>query len=186
MTVLLRPLVEEDRMRLFAWRNSAEVSLFMYGEGSICSDDHERWFESARFDKDHRYRVIEADGRPVGLIYLTNIDHGRHSCFWGGYIGDPTVRGRGYGKAALRESLQLAFIELKLHKVIIEALAPNTAAIQLYERMGFRREGYLREHVWKNGRASDVVVLSLLAPEWHLLQNGVRSLDDSQQGCPSE
>ena len=42
--VELRPLREEDRDRLLAWRNSPEVAPYMYADHAITPEEHARWF----------------------------------------------------------------------------------------------------------------------------------------------
>ena len=55
-----------------------------------------------------------------------------------------------------------------------EVLAENGAALKAQAAAGFRREGYLRDHVIKDGRRRDVVLLAMLASEWAALRGGVR------------
>jgi putative acetyltransferase len=44
--------------------------------------------------------------------------------------------------------------------VYLHVFPDNEAAIRLYERVGFAREGVLRRHVSKRGRSRDVVVMA--------------------------
>ena len=66
-------------------------------------------------------------------------------------IGDPALRGQGYGREALDLLLGYAFHELGLYRVGLTVLDYNTAAIRAYERVGFVREGVQREAVWRAG-----------------------------------
>ena len=45
-------------------------------------------------------------------------------------------------------------------------LAENEAALKAQAAAGFRREGYLRRHAFKEGEFHDVVILGILAEEW--------------------
>ncbi len=53
-------------------------------------------------------------------------------------------------------------------------MADNDAALKAQAASGFRREGYLRGHVLKNGQARDVVLLGILAEEWSGLRDAAR------------
>lgn len=53
-----------------------------------------------------------------------------------------------------------------LVKVCAEVLADNDAALKAQAAAGFRREGYFRAHVVKDGARRDVVRLGLMAEEW--------------------
>lgn len=81
-------------------------------------------------------------------------------------IGEPAYRGQGYGGEALGLLLRFAFHELNLHRLQLNVFSYNTRAIRLYERLGFTREGVLREFLHRDGQRFDVYVYGLLAREW--------------------
>jgi RimJ/RimL family protein N-acetyltransferase len=71
--------------------------------------------------------------------------------------------GKGYATDAVRSALEFAFGPLDLHRVTA-AIGPDNAASQaLVERLGFVREGVLRDHVFTNGAWRDSVLYSMLA-----------------------
>jgi RimJ/RimL family protein N-acetyltransferase len=55
-----------------------------------------------------------------------------------------------------------------LHKVTGECDARNTASAGLLERLGFTREGRLRQQTWIKGEWTDDLIYGLLAEEWLL------------------
>jgi RimJ/RimL family protein N-acetyltransferase len=64
--------------------------------------------------------------------------------------------------------------------VFAEVMADNDAALKAQSAAGFRREGYLRGHVLKDGRPRDVVLLGILASEWaDLREDARRALSDA-------
>lgn len=71
-------------------------------------------------------------------------------------------RGRGVGSALIEASIDWARIQ-KAHKFALQVWPHNEAAIALYEKYGFEREGYLRKH-WRrrNGELWDAVIMGLL------------------------
>ena len=54
-----------------------------------------------------------------------------------------------------------------------ETTAGGAEVIRMHEKFGFRREGYFRSHVKKDGQHLDVVALGLLRSEWKLLKAGL-------------
>lgn len=66
------------------------------------------------------------------------------------WFGDPEVR-RHLALYAIRTLLGLAFYRMNLHRVILRVDADNGRGIRCYEKVGFRREGTLREAVFKDG-----------------------------------
>lgn len=74
--------------------------------------------------------------------------------------------GRGLAAEAAAELIRHAFEDLGLHRVTADADPRNSGAIALLERLGFRREGLLREHYRRNGEWQDGVLYGLLRTEW--------------------
>lgn len=61
---------------------------------------------------------------------------------------------------------QVAFMDLQFHRLFTETFAFRKTHIALLESFGLKKEGTLREHVYKNGHWHDSVVHGILAEEW--------------------
>ena len=84
-----------------------------------------------------------------------------------GYILTNDVeRGNGYMKEALPEILRFGFDQMQLHRIEAFIGPDNTASLKLVEKLGFVKEGHLREHYFKDGKIEDSVVFSLLKTEF--------------------
>lgn len=83
-----------------------------------------------------------------------------------GYATAAQEWGRGYATDAARALVTYAFEELGLHRVTAAIGPDNSASISVVQRLGFVREGVLREHVYTNGAWRDSVLFSVLAHEW--------------------
>jgi RimJ/RimL family protein N-acetyltransferase len=68
--------------------------------------------------------------------------------------------------AALPAVLAFAFGRLGLHRVFADTDPRNAPSIRALERLGFVREGVLREHYLVQGEPQDAVVYGLLRSEW--------------------
>ncbi len=73
---------------------------------------------------------------------------------------------QGYMTEALTAVLHFGYTQMKLHRIEALVMPENTPSIQLLHRLGFREEGLLRQYGYWNGRFHDLLVLSLLQPEW--------------------
>jgi UDP-4-amino-4,6-dideoxy-N-acetyl-beta-L-altrosamine N-acetyltransferase len=166
----LRDLRPSDRQQLFEWRNLPEVARWMYTDHEIRADEHDRWFDGIGSDPTRRYWIIADDGHDVGLVNLLGIDTSHRRCEFGIYVGAQGARGGGAGSAALFRALDYAFVDLLLNRVSAAALAANVDAITAYERLGLRREAFLRSHVCKGEVMHDVVGLAILADEWQTVR----------------
>ena len=166
----LRDIRSTDRELLLAWRNQPDVAQWMFTDHNITPEEHDEWLTSMLLDPKVKYWMIEVDQAPQGVVHLASISSVQKRCKWGMYLGEPAARGTGAADAASFLSLDWAFRQLCMEQVICEVLATNERALRLYERVGFRRDDYLRSHVTKGSTTHDVVVMSILQKAWELLR----------------
>ncbi|AMC34278.1 GNAT family N-acetyltransferase [Janthinobacterium sp. B9-8] len=74
--------------------------------------------------------------------------------------------GKGYMHEALSALLDFGFSELKLNRVEADIDPRNLASAKSLERLGFSREGYLRERWIVDGVVSDTALYGLLFSDW--------------------
>jgi len=148
------------------WRNLPDVSKYMFTDHAISAEEHAAWFQRVTNDSSYKYWIIVCDGEDVGSIWLNDIDRRNLRCYWGFYIADPALRGKGAGSVAWHSVLNYVFEELRLNKLCGEVLAFNQVAANLHEHFGFVQEGCFRSHVCKGGTMQDVVCFGILRPEW--------------------
>jgi len=77
--------------------------------------------------------------------------------------------GRGYMFEATCTLLRFAFEKLALHRLEADVDPRNGASIRLLERLGFQREGYLRERWLVGEEVNDTVFYGLLQREWRAM-----------------
>ena len=83
-----------------------------------------------------------------------------------GYILEREHWGRGTMREALGAILDWAFGPFGLHRVEADTDPRNEASVRLLERLGFVREGMLRERWIVGGEVCDSLMLGLLARDW--------------------
>lgn len=162
----LADLSPDDGERLFHWRRQPEVDRWMSGSPTGDLETHQAWLEAFLADPDRVGWIVTTGGKPCGFLMLSGVAEQHQRAQWGWYIGEAEARGRGAGRAAQALGLERAFYDYALQKVWSEVLADNDAALKAQAAAGFRREGYLRRHVFKDGRFRDVALLAILAEEW--------------------
>ena len=118
-----------------------------------------RHFSEAMHDELAILLVAEVDGRIVGQL---DMELARYGVADLGMLVAPGWRGQGLGTALLRAGIAWAR-GAGAHKVALQVWPHNQAAIALYEKLGFQREGLLRRHYRRrNGELWDAVVMGLL------------------------
>lgn len=98
--------------------------------------------------------VAEVDGRLAGYLRLkpaTRLPENAHVLSVFGLAVDPGARRRGVAAALLSSAEELARSR-GARKLSLRVLSTNQSAISLYERLGFRREGELRDEFLIRGR----------------------------------
>ena len=104
--------------------------------------------------------VAEADGEIVGRMSLARDPH--PASFHVADLGlmvDARYRRRGVGTALLEAAVAWARA-VGVAKLELHVFPHNEAAIALYERFGFVREGYRRNHYRRAGELIDAVLMA--------------------------
>ena len=102
---------------------------------------------------------------------------------WSDHVGqlrllvDPAHRGQGIGRELARAALVQA-LELGLSKIIVEVVADQQPAINMFTALGFDPEALLRSHIRdRNGDFRDLIILAHMIDEnWQTF--GVTGIDD--------
>ena len=105
--------------------------------------------------------AAETDGRVIGQLGLQAQQHPRrrHCGSIGMAVHDDFV-GRGVGSALVAAALELADRWLALRRIGLEVYTDNAAAIALYEKFGFIREGTLRDFAFRDGGYVDAYMMA--------------------------
>jgi RimJ/RimL family protein N-acetyltransferase len=100
----------------------------------------------------------------VGSCCLWGVDLHNRRTHLGIGLG-PEFRGKGYGTDAVRVILRYAFEHRGLHRVQLEVLTDNLAAVRTYEKTGFVEDGRMRESAWVRGAFVDEIYMSVLSTD---------------------
>ena len=110
---------------------------------------------------------IWLEGALVGSIGCHPIDWANRSCSFGYWVAS-RAQGRGVVTRCAASLLDYLFAEAGLHRVVIQCGTGNLKSCAVPRRLGFTREGVSREAEWVSGRWVDLVVWSILRPEWKI------------------
>lgn len=84
-----------------------------------------------------------------------------------GYWLDADASGNGVMTKCCRALIDYGFDHLDLNRIEIACAEQNTLSRAIPERLGFRKEGVVRQKEWLYDHFVDHVVYGLLAQEWH-------------------
>lgn len=155
MKVSIRPFEKKDIPKKVEWINNSENNQFLHYDIPIDVAKTERWFEKNQ-GLDTRYdAIIEADGIACGTIGLLNIDKRNGKAEYYIAMGEVTLKRRGVSTIASQLVLDHAFITLGLNRVYLYTEVENIAAQHLFEKVGFIKEGHIRDDLFYNGKYVD-------------------------------
>lgn len=164
--IVLGPLRHEDSERLFEWINDRALVLLNSPYRPVGASHHSKWFDAIQEREDVAiFAIREKGGRLVGVCQLLNRNPVHQTAELQIRIGAPADRGRGFGTAAVKSLLHFAFHDWNLRRVQLYVIEGNEAALRTYEKVGFKREGVLRQAVHIDGRHRDLIVMGVLRDE---------------------
>ncbi|MBN1181403.1 MAG: GNAT family N-acetyltransferase, partial [Bacteroidales bacterium] len=137
--VLIRPLIEEDAVTSYRWRNDSDIWKFtgQRPDIEISQGIEFDWIRRVLNEYDsHRFAIL-ADDIYVGNIQITNVvaEEGEYHIF----IGEKDYWGKGIATLATQQLLRYAKKRLNLKRVYLVVNPLNTPAIRVYEKCGFIR-----------------------------------------------
>ncbi|PEF03371.1 GNAT family N-acetyltransferase [Bacillus thuringiensis] len=166
--IKLKTFKKSDFKQLINWINSEEFLIQWSGNAFTFPLDEqqlEKYIESANTIA---FKVVDEETSDViGHISLGQIDNINKSARIGKVlVGNTKMRGRSIGKHMMKAVLHIAFDELKLHRVTLGVYDFNISAISCYEKIGFVKEGLLRESKRVGETYWNLWEMSMLEYEW--------------------
>lgn len=165
--VFLRPIAEIDTDRIVSWRNDPFVrDRFVFRE-PFTRGMHEAWLRDRVATGQVVQFMICENGteRPVGSVYLRDIDHETKRAEYGIFIGEASARGKGHASAVIGPVVRYAFDTLGLTCVGLRVYTDNAPAIASYRQAGFRVAECLRGVTASDGTKADMYWMEVRADD---------------------
>ena len=175
------PIIETERLRLRHLEESDTDSLFEIfsdrealrfwgfppfnkrGEAEkLLADIHDHFRQKTLFQWGI---ALRSDDKVIGTTTLFRYDEQSRRAEIG-YILNRQFWGKGLINEALRALVTFAFEELNLHRIEADIEPRNASSIKTVERLGFQKEGYLRERWIVDGEIQDSLFYGLLKSDW--------------------
>lgn len=121
--------------------------------------------DQAEADNGFQAVIVDGSGTVAGFIGFHVVDWNNRSTSLGYWLAEDE-QGRGTMTEAVRALTTLAFDDWRLNRVEIRVALGNERSAAVPERLGFAKEGVLRQAERHGGVFKDNVVYSMLAREW--------------------
>jgi RimJ/RimL family protein N-acetyltransferase len=153
LKVILKKASIQDKKQIKLWNQDEEVSVFREINQIKTYD-----LNFGIYDKN--------SGKLIGDVGISKIDMTNNHAEIGITIGRKDLWNQGYGKDAITAAINYCFNNLLLNKVYLDVWQDNKKAIQIYQKLGFKKDGVLRQHVFENGKYHHKLIMSILKKEW--------------------
>ncbi|MCJ7715403.1 MAG: GNAT family N-acetyltransferase [Anaerolineales bacterium] len=169
-----RAIEKEDLPNFVTWLNDPEVRQGLSLIMPLSLAEEEEWF-SGMLKKPPYEKPLAIEIQPdpkkdewifVGNCGLFAIDWQNRSAEIGIHIGEKKYWNKGFGTKAMCLMLKHGFENLNLHRLWLRVFATNLNALRAYEKAGFVIEGKYRQAQYLEGKYVDVMIMSVLKPEW--------------------
>jgi [ribosomal protein S5]-alanine N-acetyltransferase len=167
----LRELIAEDAPVVFAIHGDAHA-MRHYGTDPLAEPaDAEKLIERfaswrAQPNPGVRWGLeVRSSGVLIGTCGLFGWNRDWRKCATG-YELAPAARGQGFMHEALRAAFDWGFSQMQLNRIEAQIHPQNEASLKLVQKLGFAREGLLREVARWGGQFHDLLQLSLLRRDW--------------------
>ena len=176
--LLLRPLREADAPAIFAIRSDPKIMRYTSSQPLTSLEQAEAFIarettgmaagESLRLGLQ---RLDDDTLTGSCILFHMNAQCRRAEV---GYELRHDAWGRGYMREALIALLHFGFTDLQLNRVEADIDPRNEASARSLERLGFNREGLLRQRWIVDGEVSDSALYGLLLSDWQSRAKGDR------------
>ena len=173
--VFLRPPKRRDALKWQKLRMSSKSFLVPWEpswDASSCTRRaYLRFFKNSNYlanmDRAYSFLIFKTDDKTLlGGINIGNVRRGvSQSASLGYWIGEKHSR-NGYMKEALKLLIPSLFVDLRLNRIEAATLEENIASKNLLKKIGFKKEGVLREYLKINGHWRDHILYGLLESDF--------------------
>ncbi len=121
----------------------------------------------ANLDRAYSFLIFKNDSKVlIGGINVGNVRRGvSQSATIGYWVGKNYAR-NGYMNEALNILIPSLFVDLRLNRIEAATLEENTPSRSLLKKIGFKKEGILRQYIKINGKWRDHIMYSLLSDDY--------------------
>ena len=170
MSIYFRAFKVDDYELIHKWRTNPEVNKYLAGNMFLFSLEREKEFVLNVILNDSKniyFGICDSKtDKLIGFSSINHIDLRNLKAEWGGtLIGEKKYLGKGIGKTASAMMLRFLFDHYPINKVYAYCLEEHPATSKLFSSLGFKKDGLLREEVFKNGEFKNVLLFSILRQE---------------------
>ena len=164
--LIIRLIESQDIEQVRKLHNHPETLKWLSDTHPVTRVEQESWFKKISTSLTSRRYVVELceTGHLVGVFRLDDIDMENKSAYVGLDISID-FRRKGFALETYEAMIPFLFEELQLNRLSLITLETNHPAVSLYEKLGFIKEGILRQAFYRETGYVNGLVYSKLSIE---------------------
>ncbi|HDX9652754.1 GNAT family N-acetyltransferase [Bacillus wiedmannii] len=166
--IYLRPLCQLDAPIILESTTDDEIR-YMTGTKSTFSLEQIKTHidhinnDSSRYD----FAIcLKSTEEMIGELSILDIDEENKRAVFRISMLSIALTGQGYGTEAITIVLKFVFEQLYLNRLQLEVFSHNLRGIRAYEKVGFVKEGTLRQSLFYNDTFSDEIIMAILKSDY--------------------
>lgn len=172
--VFLSPIEKKDLKELskliVKWVNDNKVTYYMFrGQRPKNTEQVEKEIKSD-LDSEHNVIFLVSDNKtkkPIGYAGLYEINQSTRKAEYQVLIGEKNFWGKGLGTNITELLTFYGFDRLNLNRIYLGFTAGNKAAERAYIKAGYKKEGILKQNIYRNSRYYDSIMMAILREDYY-------------------
>lgn len=168
-TIRLRALRIEDAEITWKWRNIPEIRRMYSGHPFYINPEKERaWYEKILVSDHPNVSMgveIAETGELIAMFFLLHVNHINRSAELA-FLFEPNSRKASDIIVSILLTLEFGYYNLNLNRIYGKLVEEHSMLIKLYERYGGKREGVMRQSLYKDSKYLDEVMMSILREDY--------------------
>ncbi|AYE33227.1 GNAT family N-acetyltransferase [Clostridium septicum] len=147
---LRQEVYRDDAINLVKWLRDKEVTKYL-NEDKYASENIENLLNTINipilthlFNNNGKFQIINNNKEAIGFVRLVPKGNNAEIVI---AIGEKELWGKGYGKAAIIESLKQAFFDWRVDEVIAKIRTKNIRSRRAFESIGFKENKILQNEI---------------------------------------
>ena len=163
----LSPIDTNDAEIFTEWLNDLELTQYLSMYPHIISLQGEKEILE-KLAREHNYSIVDiGTNKLLGNCGFLHIDNVNQTGEVGIFIGSKNNWNKGYGTDALCLLLDFGFKVLNLHNISLRVVSYNPRAKKVYEKIGFKTIGKMRECILLDKERHDMIYMDILYKDFY-------------------
>lgn len=151
------------------WSNDPDIRRYSRNIIPWSIDEVKKWSEpkEERVKKEIIFEIWHRkDNKPIGRAGFSDINWFNRNANLFAEIGESDYWGQDIGPEASRLLIDYGFEELNFYKIYSRIFSPNKQSLRAAEKIGFKHEGTLKEHIYIDGEFVDESRFAIFKKNW--------------------